>query len=404
MANRKKPRRKSGRLTTLLVMLIAGGLICFVGYTLIGGMVQRTAVVAAGSIGNKYAANAVVVRNEKVTDTEGLTTVKFYADEGELLYPGTKIADVYSSGYSQTDINKLLNTRTNIKTHVVTALASGSYMDTQLERLDATVMDYARELGLLVQGNAAGNLINLERQLTTALSQRQSHMREKYYSSDPTLARLYDDETSLVKKIQSWTTPFLSTSTCIISFYTDDYETTLDTAVFDDITMEQVKGVLAGERPQMSSAQRGRTALFREITPTGYGLLLLSSDKNWNPVDGQTYQVSLSGYEDVSISGVITSSTRNGNELLVRMWVDGDVKPLLNTRTAQAQVSETYAIGLQVPVGALYRQNGQEGVVLTDGDGWFVAVTVLMRDNSIAVVQPLVAGTLQEGQRIRLFN
>lgn len=404
MAKRRRSRRQGGRLTTLVVLLVAAGLIGFVIYTVVGSTFQRTAVVQAGSLGSQYTASVVVVRNEKITDTEGLTTIKFYADEGELLYPGTKIADVYSSGFSQTDINKLLNVRTSIKTHVVSALASGSYMDTQLERLDATVTDFARELGLFVQGKAEGNLINLERQLTTALSQRQSYLREKYYSTDPTLAAFYDSETQLVKKIQSWTTPYLATQTCIISFYTDDYETMLAVEGFDEITIAQVKSVLAGDRPQMSTAQRGRTALFREVSPTGYGLLLLSNDKNWNPVDGQTYQVSLGGYEDISISGVVSTHTRTGNELLVRMWVDADVRTLLNTRAAQGYVSETYAVGLQVPAGALYRQNNQEGVVLTDSGGLFVPVTVLMRDNSMAVVQPVYEGTLREGQRVRLFN
>lgn len=43
------------------------------------------------------------------------------------------------------------------------------------------------------------------------------------------------------------------------------------------------------------------------------------------------------------------------------------------------------------------------GIVLTDDGGRFVPVTVIMQDNSYAVIQPLQAGALMEKQKIRVF-
>ena len=85
------------------------------------------------------------------------------------------------------------------------------------------------------------------------------------------------------------------------------------------------------------------------------------------------------------------------------MFVTSNVRTVLNTRTSQATVGELYVSGLQVPLNALRQQNGQIGVVLTDGNGIFVPVEVLMQDNENAVVMPLDVGALAEGQKVRLF-
>ena len=396
MAKRKRQGRS--RFGTVIFVLIILGVLGYVGYMIFGNFVQRTAVIASGNLGNQYEARAVIVRNETLTDSEGLTSVKYFADEGELVYKGSKIAEVYSTGYSQTDVNKLLNVRSNIKTQVK-AIAS-PYTDNQLDRLDEQALAHARELGMMVQGKADGNLLNLERQLTSSLSRRQEYLKEKYYSS---LVQLYDEETSLIKKIQSWTATYLADRDCIVSFYTDGWENTLTPETYDTTEISQVHSVLAGDSPPMSTAQRGRTSVFRQVTTHGWYLLLLSNDKNWNPVIGQTYKVELQGFEDSVVDGLVTSFARAGNELLVRMSINASVKPVLNVRTASAVVHESYVSGLQVPVNAIRQQGDYTGVVLTDNGGMFVPVTIILQDNNYAVIQPLVSGSLWEGQKIRLF-
>lgn len=395
-------RRQQGSFSRSLAVVIALAAMGYLIYALVSNFSSQTAVIESGNMGNQYNAEAVIVRNESLTDAEGLSSVKYYADEGELIYKGGKIAEVYSSGYSQTDINKLLSTRSEIKSQVKAALASVQ-ADAELNRLDGQVLDYARELSMLVQDREQGNLLNLERQLSTALSNRQSYLRDKFYNSQPTLAGLYDTETTLVKKIQSWTTTYVATQDCIVSFYTDDYENVLTADGFDEIGISLVKGVLAGDEAPQTTAQRGRTAIFREVNPTGWYLLLISHDKNWNPVTGQYYKVQLGGFDNLVVDGEVTSFTRSGNELLVRMQVNADVEQVLNVRTVKAEVSEQYFSGLKVPLNALRQQGDQIGVVLTDGGGLFVPVTIVMRDNSYAVVQPVMAGILSEGQKIRLF-
>lgn len=403
MAKRRRRRRQNGGFLTVLAVLAVVGILVVAAVCLLGNPFQRTGTIVSGSMGSFHLADAVIVRNETVTDVEGLKSVTFYADEGELVNAGRKIADTYATGYSLSDLNKLMNTRTNIKALVKTELTS-RYNDTQLDSLDEAVQSYAREMGLYVRGKAQGNLVNLERQITSSMTRRHTYLRERLSTNaSQSLIDAYDVESALVGKIKSGTSTFVAKGDVIVSFYTDGYETMLGVDGFNDITSGEVRSVLAGETPQMSTAQRGRTAVFREVQTQGWYLLLLSNDKDWNPVEGQTYGIKLNGFEDVAITGKVTSFARSGNEVLVRMEVTGNVRAVINTRTASAEVYESNVTGLQVPVSALHFQNEQWGVVLSDGNGIFVPVDVLMQDQHNAVVESRIPDALHPGQKVILF-
>lgn len=394
-------RRRRSPVSTIVIVVVVLAILGVVGYLVVDNFVVRTAVIESGNMGKEYKAQAVIVRNETVVDVEGLTSVKYYAYEGQTIYKGERIADVYASGFSQSDINKLLNTRANISSHLKTTLAS-AYTDQTLERHDSTITDAVREFTYLVQNKATGNLLNMERQLTSALNLRMNYLKGKYGDSDSTLRGLIKEEETLSKRIQGWTNTELADMDCVVSFYTDGYENMLAPSGFDDITLQQVQTVLAGETPQMTVSQRGRTAVYRKINPQGWYLLLVSRDDTWNPVINQTYKVQLAGFENLIIDGVVTSYYRSGNDLLVRMSVSGDVQPVINTRTAQAGVSEMYVSGLRVPLNAIRRQDGMQGVVPADSKH-FIPVEVVMQDHSYAIIESLVPGALQAGQKIIVF-
>ena len=399
MKKRRKKRRVAFRFYVFLFVVLCGFL--YACYLVVGGMFEKTAVITAGNMGNQYHANAVIVRNETLTSAEGLTSITYYADEGEVVYKGNKIAEIYSTGYSQTDMNKLLNIRSQIKAQHK-SLAASSYTDLQLDRMNTNVLSIAADIRSVARKEATGNLLNLVRQMDTAMSNRQSYLKTKY-ATDQNLSNLYRDESSLLKKIASWTITYIADSDCIVSFYTDGYENALPFDTADEITAGQIRAVLNGDDPESTAAERGRTPVFRTVQNGSWYLMLLTNDKNWNPVTGQSYKVQLEGFDDTVFDATVTSFARSGSELLVRMSVPAKVRAVLNTRTAKATVGELYVSGLQVPLNALRQQNGETGVVLTDNGGLFVPVDVVMQDNRNAVIVPKSVGALSEGQKVLLF-
>ena len=60
---------------------------------------------------------------------------------------------------------------------------------------------------------------------------------------------------------------------------------------------------------------------------------------------------------------------------------------------------------LAVPVTAIYYSGDQRGVVrMEDGYSWFVQVKILKKQNGVAYFEPLIDGTLEEGQRVKIFD
>ncbi|HML45601.1 MAG TPA: HlyD family efflux transporter periplasmic adaptor subunit [Clostridia bacterium] len=396
MNRRVVGRRSSGGAFIMLVILAVLGVLLWRGYVAI---FHTSAVVQEGALGNQYTAEAIIVRNETRQDADSVTRILYYADEGSLVYKSNKIAEIYSSGYSQTEVNKLETVRTQIKDYHLSVLLTG-YVDPQLDRLDAEIMTRTREIRKIVQGLSEGNLLNLRRQLQAAMTARQTYLRQKY-PNDQRLTALYSDETSQKKKIESWTIAYVADHQCIVSFYTDGYEDMLSGRTVEDLTPADVRRVLDGIAPEKSVVQRARTPVFRTIEQRGFYVVLLSNDKNWNPVNGQPYKLQLEGFDDTVYDATVSSSTRTGGDLIVRLYVDADVRPVISVRTIRVNVGEQYANALQVPSDSLYSQGGQMGVVTVDK--LFIPVTVLANDSRYATIQPITAGALRVGQKVKRF-
>ena len=395
---RRRKRRVAARFYVIVAVAIL--LLVYGGSKVFERFVQRTAVISSGNMATKYNADAVIMRDERVTDEEGLVRITYHAEEGTIVFRGNKIAEVVTAGYSQSDMNMLMTTRTNINSYHKHLIAS-THTDSQLDSLGAQILERAHELELMVQGKAKGNLINLNRQLQSALDERQKYLRTTH-ATDQTLSDYYDTESSIQKKIDSWTRHCFADSDCIVSFYTDGYESMLSADKFTTITAAEVRSIINGDAPAMSTAQRGRTPIYREVSPSGWYLLLISHDNSWNPIEGDMYRVRLTGYDDLVVDGVVHSYSRQGNELLVRMTVSGDVRPVLNVRTLQAEVGDRSVTGLWVPREALLIQSGMPGVVLADS-GYFVPVSVINQDDMYVVIESVSPGILAEGQKVRLF-
>ena len=401
---KKKPAGKGGgqfwKVLAALV-IIAGGAWYFLK-DMVGTQAQSTAVVEAGTLGTSYTGDALIVRNETAYDEEGVQYIDYVAQEGSVVYRGDVICYVYSTGYSTKEMTALQDCRDAIKDYQQTLLKSETNFDQKMIRLETEVIERGLEVRSLVQG-ARGNLGNQETILENAINQRQSYFRSKY-SSDMRLNRLYDDETNQQRRIDSWINQTVATQESIVSFYTDGFEYALTPSEYEKYTPSQVRAMINGQRPETSTAARGRTNLYRLVKQNNYAVLMLVRNTNWNPVEGTTYKLVLEQFTNTVVDAQVLSFTRSGGELLLRLAVIGDVRDVLYMRTCQAQLGE-YVDCLLVPEGALYTQNNATGVVVVSESAQnFVPVTVHRQENGKAYVSPVQTGLLTAGQTVRLFK
>ena len=404
---KRKKKKKSGSLIgRLLIVVVVVLLLGFAAWKMTGMMSGNTttAIARFGVLGDEYSGSVVIARNETLYETENKTRVDFIASEGSRVPRSNVICKVYSSGYNQTEINRLQTYREEIQDYHVNQVLS-TYVDAALDADNEEIASLSRQVRTLVQGRGVGSLSNLEAQLQSALNARKNYLRQKY-PDDQTLSGLYKVENDQLKKIESWTTTYTATEDCIVSFYTDGFENKVNSETYSKLTPADVRSVIRGIVPQQETAvERGSDPIFRTVIEDEWYALFLCTDRDWNPVVGEEYQMQLTGFDNFVLSARVESFTRIGGDLLLRMRVNSSVEPVLNIRTCGATVGD-FISGLYVPINALYTMNNMIGVVVLEGGvQTFVEVTVISYpDESTAFVRPKLSGSpLSDGKTVMLF-
>ena len=402
---KKKKKNRFGAVKALAVVLILAALGFGAWYLWRANTAgSTTAIVQGDSLGNYYSGTLVIARNETLYETENKTRIDFLAQEGSHVSRQSVICKVYSSGYNQTEINRLQTYREEIQNYHVNQVMS-TYVDAVLDSENEEISSLALQVRTLVQGRGVGSLSNLETQLTNALSSRKNYLRQKY-PDDQTLSELYKVESDQLKKIESWTTTYTAKEDCLVSFYTDGYENAVNASTYQAMSPSDVRSVIRGAAPEQSIVSRGSDPLFRTVIEDEWYALFLCTDRDWNPVVGEAYQMKLEGFDNYVVSAKVESFSRIGSDLLLRMSVrDQSVEPVLNIRTCGATVGD-FVSGVRVPMNALYAHDNRMGViVLESGVQVFVEVTVISySDDGTAFVRPTLEGSpLQAGKTVLLF-
>ena len=399
----RPPRKPSVllKMAQALAVIVAIGAAVWYLYEALAPDREPYGVIEADVLGEKYTGDCVIVRDETPYDAEGVTSVEHIAKEADIVRYSLNICEVYSSGYSTREMNTLQEYRDAIRDYQKELLETETTYDARMTRLQSDVVNRAKEIRAMMAG-ARGSLTNQQELMKTAVTLRQQYLRS-YYSDDQRLSRLYDDETSQLQRIQSWTKKYVSSQDAIVSFYSDGYEYGLTGQNYMSFTPAQVRAMFGGQRPESATDLKGKTTLYRLVRDGSWNVLFLARETDWNPVKGQTYELRLERFQETTVTATVEDFVRSGGELLLQLSVRGAVKDVLYMRTCQAELMENIPT-LKVSQRALYQQDGMDGVVVVSGGAeGFIPVSVIRRSDGYAYIKPVQQGLLFEGQTIRLF-
>ena len=398
------PRPPKKKLNLFQILLIVG-VLGFAGWYLYQTLAPAAApygYIQSGRLGARYSGDCIIVRDEVPYDAEGVTSIDYIAAEGSTIYLNKQICNVFSASSSTKELTALQDYRDDIRDYQLELLARETTYDAKMSRLDTDVLDRAKEFRQMVNGRR-GNMTSQETMLASAIKARQDHLEDKF-ATDQRMTSLYDDEQSQRQRIDSWTKPYVGNGESIVSFYTDGYEYSLTAETYDRFTPAEVRSMYEGNIPERTTVQKGRTTIYRTVQDgTWYVLFLAKNGENWNPVEGQTYELKLERFENDCVNATVVSSTRSGGELLVRLRVDAPVDPVLYTRTCEGELGDSVST-LMVPARALYPYDNMVGVVVVDGSNQlFIPVQVLLEDGDNVYITALNQGFLREGMMVVLF-
>lgn len=386
-------KRVTGRFYVFLMLVAA--LVLFLFRDSIFGA-SEVVNVLDGAASDVRSAQAVIIRDELPATETQVTRVEYVADEHTLVKKNDIVAYVYSLEYSEKKLQELNRTRKNIQEYHKVVL--GKELDSQLEVYDLNVKQKALELKSLVLRTTHGNLLKLIDQLTDAMEQRRQYMSANM-RSDAKLIKYYDDETQKLNSIESWRTARTADRDGVVSFYMDGYESALSVDRLEELSVADMRAVLAGESLD-GSASRTVTPIYRIVDQNKWYLSVLSADGSWNPVIGTLYNFQLEGYEDLVYSGTVIRVQKTGSTVMAQLEVTDPIGPLIYQRAGNV-VLGTNLSGLLVPSRAVSQMNGQSGVWLYDvAGGTFVPVDVLNNDGKNALILPLVEGVIGAGSRV----
>ena len=395
------PEKRRMNVPQIMLIVLALGFAVWYLVTALTPQASPYGKITASTIGSRYNGDCLIVRDESPYDAEGVSSISRDALEGNMVYRGAKICKVYSSGFSTREMTTLQDYRNQIKEYQLKLLNAEIRTDSQMEKLESDVLSRAREVREIIRG-ARGNMENQEQLLSAAITARQSYLKSKY-SEDQRMARLYDDEQSQLQRISSWTKQYVAMNDGLVSFYSDGYEYALTTENYEQYSPAEVRAMLSGQKPAQTDSAKGKTTIYRMIQDGHWVVLMMIQDSNWNPVEGETYELRLESFRDTTVAARVRSFTRTGGSLLVRLEVEGSVQPVLYIRSCTGVLGES-ASSLAVPQKALYSQDNMPGVVLVeDGYEWFVPVRILQQQDGMVYIAAIQQGVLYEGQTVRLF-
>ena len=390
----RKRKRITGR---FYIFLLVVALIAFLIVRPRLNLGSREAVIMTANTQYSQMMDCVIIRDETVATSESTARVEYIATENTLVNEGDTIANVYTAGYSESLLQKLEDTRAKIQDYHKNTILK-NIKDADLERYDTIVDMMVLEFKHLVNRESRGSLLTAARQLETAMVNRQEYLRANK-REDTKLTKLYDEENTRMTSIQSWRMVETAPESGVVSFYLDGYEGDLTVDALPSLTASDVRTVLSGGK--LSGGNSTKTnGIYRIVNQDSWYVAIVTNAQSWNPVVGQEYYLQMQGFEDLAFTASVTSVQKESGTLLAVFQINDPIGPLIYQRTGKAMLSITIS-GLSVTSKAIYEQNGQMGVWLYDvPGGTFIPVEVLSNDGKNALIQPLVEGAIDVGQRV----
>ena len=386
-------KRVTGRFfvfVTILLVAVAMFLLQFVDFG------AKEDVIFQSTASYQQVLDCVIIRDEPVTSSTSTVHVDYLAKEATEIAEGDAVADLFTTGYSENLLTKLETTRQNIQSYHRTLL--GTIVDSDLDRLETIIDMTAVDFKNLVNRDTRGNLQTVAEQLETAMVNRQEYLRQNK-RDDTKLTKLYDEENARLNSIASWRQTSAASRSGVVSFYLDGYESDLTADSLSTLSLYDVQTVLKGGELAHTKAVKS-SGVYRIVDQDRWFVAVTSTLENWNPVIGLEYFLQIEGFEDLNFSALVTSVQKNDEGVLAILEINQPIGPLLYQRTGKATLNTTLA-SLAVRTRALDNREGQTGVWLYDvPGGTFVPVEVLSNQDGVCLIQPLVEGALQPGQRI----
>lgn len=342
----------------------------------------ETEVVRYGSIQILHPMTCYIIRNEKLVKSNQEGEIKYFAQEGERVKKGYKIAEIYKDAVDDATRKKLevINQRIeNLNENKETLF------ERDIEKLDGEIH---KTISQLKEYNEKGDLLKVEelkRELTNKLDKKRIIAGDKSFAGK-NLEALKQEQQQLEKKINNSISWMLSPEPGIVSYQIDGYESILNSSNMATLEYEKIRKI----EPQI-------TDLRVQKVIRGQPLFKIVDNNTWYMVTWldkgllDQYKVGRSvefKFPQGQVKGQIFKIIENDSNVAILFKMDEYINDFQKLRSVDLEAIVVNYEGLKVPKDSILEKDGKKGVLVLDINRYatFKPVKIKGYDETSAIV------------------
>ena len=358
-----------------------------------------------GNLNSTFSVEAVIIRNEQIVTATNYGTLECLTAEGEFVYEGTAVAELYLSDYSESDIENLISIQQDIKDHQTSNILKNIVYD-DLEKINDDIDALIDEVSQLSIEKRYREIPAKDSELAVLLEQRRRYMNENL-STDSTLEKYFLQQEDILEKINSSIITMYAPSDGIVSFFLDGMETYLNYSFLQNMTNNEYESMLKIVEDNYNDTDLGlnskiniNQSVYRIVEPNLWYAVMKVPRSESTLSSGQSYLVRFDGYEGGYINGYVESLSDAGRDVIVVMRFTEDIGTMATLRIVTCNFGDTEE-GYKVPREYIEYVDGVYGITVRDSGKRFIPIYVLAQDTTHVIISSADPDNpLQEGQRL----
>ncbi|TCO78959.1 HlyD family efflux transporter periplasmic adaptor subunit [Marinisporobacter balticus] len=382
----KKKLRKKSKKNKRFRYFILGVILFYLGIKFLPMLIsfsKETSIAEYGNIQVVDKLNCYIIREEKKVNSNVEGDIKYFAQEGEKIEKGYKIAEIEKSIVDDETRKKLeiINQRIESINENENNLFQSDIkkIDEEINKIINNIKEY-KEKGNLLQ------ISKLKRELSNKLEKKRIITGDKSFAGK-NLEALKLEQEQLAGKINNAINIIKSPQSGIISYNIDGYENILTPKNMATIELEKLKKIDSKITNLSAEKVINQQNLFKIVDNNLWYMI------SW--VDDDTlerYKVGRSvafQFPQREITGSIYKIVENEKNNMVIFQLDQYVENFFNLRNIELNVISVNYEGLKIYRDSVIEKDGKNGVYVLDINRYvnFKRIKIIGYDDEYAIIQ-----------------
>lgn len=346
-----------------------------------------------GKLDSSFSVEAVIVRDEQIVTATNYGRLECLTAEGEFVYEGTGVAELYLSNYSKNDIATLNSIQQEIKDYQSNNILKNIIND-DLETINENIDALIDEISRLAIEDRNREIPAKGSELKVLMEQRRIYMNE-VLPSDANLDKFIQQEIVLQEKILENVVTMHAPRDGVISFFMDEMESYLNYSFLETMTNneyesmkslidESYKSISFGQDSQLNINQ----AVYRVVNPNLWYVVMKIPRNQSTLVSSQSYMVNFNGYEYGYVNGYVEFLREATRDVIVVMRFTENIGTMATLRTVTCNFGNSEE-GYKVPREYVQYVDGIYGITVRKSGRLFVPINIHSQDDTHVIISSI---------------